>query len=208
MRKRKKPDTSALSRAARALDMGWEGGVTRVEHVDLSADLRLKDLEDPRVALFKDIIEEGTDAVVNMVGEGDVLEVTYHFQIEYFNQVEKRLKAWVDLIKSGIVVKADFKRIGEYKLKSLRIVQLVDQVLALLRKSQVPELLDPAESEAARIIDGLLILSEFYEQDYDVVDDALDYLSRVRDEGVPITLRLSMLIDARKAAKEGGEGHV
>ena len=110
---------------------------TLVETVDLSAMLTMKDLDAPEVSRFRDMLVECSWAIEPTV-EKDTLEVNYRFDIEYFGRVEGRIRAWIELIRSGAIVKADFQKLTEARVKSFLIVELMDELIEELRR-QAPK---------------------------------------------------------------------
>jgi len=55
------------------------------------------------------------------------------------------------------------------------------------------------EEKATRIIDWMLVLFELADEDYDVVDDALDQVARCanRNPSFPVTLSLRRKLESR-----------
>lgn len=113
------------------LEQLW--GVTRTEDVDLSATLTFEDMQDPVVMKFKEAMEELGPWKIEKEAN-DSVAVNYKFSIDYLDNVQKRLRAWIDLMKSGVIVAADFDHIDAYKLKSLLIVELMDSLRDELKR--------------------------------------------------------------------------
>lgn len=55
------------------------------------------------------------------------------------------------------------------------------------------------EEQAAKIIDGLLVLFSLYDEDYNIIDDALHYIAETRKNNPnhPITVSLSDYMESK-----------
>lgn len=53
--------------------------------------------------------------------------------------------------------------------------------------------------EATKIIDGLMVLFRLYDEDYAIIDDALDFLAEIKKEypDHPVTVRIAWIIEGR-----------
>ena len=109
------------------------GRPTLVETVDLSATLKVEELcGEEALQNFREMLADYIDTMAWK--DGDTIEVNYTFNMEYFGRVEERIRAWIELIRSGAIVKADFHNLTEARVKSLLIVELMDKLIEELRR--------------------------------------------------------------------------